>query len=263
MIRTVPGKHFFVTMFLLAAGVAHASTVDLSDATADEHLQPGDVLFKVIDESPSSVQKWIIGAQRVIRKMVTPLSKNKKGIEKGDPRAVHAMVYVGGGQVAEASSKAKKVLLRTLSHQYLAGQKSRLLAYRLKDAGLRARFVEVARRWAESARMAYSVPVTGALDASFGSKAKAAAVKYGKAFARVGGPQSVSKMYCNEFVTAAMQAAALTSSLQKGKANYNAVPLSARIHASHSTPMLALGQLRLGVESKEATAVGTFRVLEK
>lgn len=246
--------------FVLGAGSARAGVVDVTDATAEKYFQPGDVIFKRILSAPTAPQRAIIAAQKVIQ---ATAGHHSAAIQKGDASAVHAMLYVGGGQVAEASGKAKKVLLRELSHQYLAGQQNVLEVYRIKDAGLRARIAEVARRWATPARMAYALPVAAILDASFGSRAKQEALSFAKAFATAGGPKGYAQMYCNQFVTAAMQSAALAPGLAKGKASMDAVPVAARVHASHATPMFALGQLRLGVDKHEVEVVGTFRILEQ
>jgi hypothetical protein len=215
--------------------------------TADKVLAPGDILVKVSGKEMHLTAKIIQTYQKLIRAIEKPF---RSDLAAGDPRAFHALIYLGGGRTAEAyggSLDTAKVAMRTLDAQ----DGYAFLGYRSKDAGLRKRAIEVATRWATGA-MKYKVPVnTGFHTVSFGHYARKEALRFVQGALRTGGPEGFDKMFCSEFVIAVYQAAALLPAYTanpKLKAKELSLPPSLQIHASNATPITLQGHLQRAVD---------------
>ncbi|KAI9031482.1 hypothetical protein DFJ74DRAFT_764544 [Hyaloraphidium curvatum] len=236
-------------LFLCAAGPALAASrkaVPVVDASnADRTLRRGDLLFKYLGETTqiSATQFVITNGQKLIREVGEALDDR---LRNGDPRSFHVGVYIGGGRVAEAhggSISTARVGIRTIDAH--AGYVFEVL--RPKDEKLAAQAADVAEAWAAPGRMKYNLPIAVALkSANFGPKARRAALVYGRAAARRGGPPEVDAMFCSEFGVAVYQAAVVARQLARSpKLTWEDIimPLGIDIHASNVSPLTAHGRL--------------------
>jgi len=135
--------------------------------------------------------------------------------KSGNPATVHAAIYVGNHQTAEAhrSSDEDKEGTSPRDIEHHAG--FLFYVFRPKNAALGADAAAVARRWANW-RMGYRVPwETPFHDSDFGPKAQAEALAYGQASNTAGGPPGDKDMFCSQFVLAVYQAAVVRSALSR------------------------------------------------
>jgi hypothetical protein len=241
----------------LSAALAFPAIADqpdriLDSRNADQILQPGDVVLKLAAEHTKITQKAIRGAQTATREVSGLFHKE---IRKGDPRAFHAALYLGGGRFAEASGAAKAVTVRGVDAH--AGYLFRI--YRPKDAALKKGAVDVGRRWANG-RMKYQLPaLVPVQNVSFGPFAKREALALGKDAARAGGPKGTEAMFCSQFVIAAYQAAAVSSQLAKKpglSASDVSLPTALQLHASHASPLAFHAAIERAIAKGEWTYAG-------
>jgi hypothetical protein len=232
----------------LAFAAAHAAPRVIDSASADSTLKPGDVLIKFLgDQRARWTQKLIQGGQRATRFLAGLFHK---ALRKGDPKAFHTAIYVGRGEVAEAhggSPSTARVGVRSIdAHRGYLFQ-----VYRPKENALAARAAEIARRWANG-RMKYSVPIDVPLrHARIGSKALREVMRLAKGADTPGGPASVKKMFCSEFVVAAYQAAYLAPTFAGPTvrdAGAIRLPIGIDSQASHTSPLYMHARLREAVE---------------
>ena len=253
---------------LMLTSIACQTTATPAPRTAigphdiDAHLQPGDVLLKLakgdivsmLESSPYSV--IISGGQSALWAVRTVMNAALKeqdtaraselvndSVTKGDASVIHGAIYLGGGQVAEASGKADAVLIRSVFQELPHAWE----VFRPTDDAWRERAAAIARTWAEPARMKYDVPVfTIVRLASFGPAAREEAQIFARAANTPGGPPEFDKMYCSQFALAVYQAASSTP---------GSPPASVAVHATHASPMTMHGKLVEGV------AIGEWRFL--
>lgn len=224
-------------------GGQQPQVIPVSDKNADQVLQPGDVMLKMLN-TKAQASSWGIGvSQAAISEFLGAFSQAARS---GNPATVHAAIYVGNHQTAEAhgaSSEDKEgVGLRDIEHHagYL------WFVFRPKSAQLGRDAADVARRWA-NARMSYRVPWETPLhNSDFGPKAQAEALGYGKASATVGGPPGDKDMFCSQFVIAAYQAAVVRSELNRNpnlrSGQVSMYPGMDR-QASYTSPLVMQGHL--------------------
>lgn len=228
-----------------AAWAAEAPTHQVTVATADTFLKPGDIIIKyVIGGEALSLKDKVTAKAIGVLATVTKWTRAQfnEAAKKGHVKAEHAMLYTGSGKVAESVGEGVRMgSLEKVKGLYLA-------VYRPADPALAKRAVEIATRWASSGRMKYAVPYGLAERSTFGPDARAEAMAYAKAANVATGPASVSRMICSQFVIAAYQSAAWEPLLQKSpgaKADALAMPFAFQMQASHSSPLILDGQLLL------------------
>ncbi len=212
---------------------ALANNMIVTKFNIDSLLRPGDFLFKYLGTDNKSglplagvvFEKLIMAGQSVYKAgsgiwnavVDTANSGFHSAMAKGNPNAVHLGIYIGNGMVAEAygtslegASVTKWSLLD--AHNFQSWH-----AFRPKDTVFARMATEVAANWA-TGRMKYLVPAEAAVTNSwFGPTAKEKALVYANAYNEPGGPPSVSKMFCSQFVIAVSQSAG--ARLYLGQAN--------------------------------------------
>src|SRR5258707_1327724 len=94
-------------LLALAASAACAQTAIRLDQikyinveTADQFLKPGDIMLKRLNDSSPATTVGISISQTLIQNLYGTLGSGEAGA--GDPAVVHAAIYLGGGQTAEA-----------------------------------------------------------------------------------------------------------------------------------------------------------------
>lgn len=218
---------------------------------ADSVLKPGDVLLMRAEGRPSVVQRVIKGTQSILKRLFG--GKDNKALAAGATTVTHALIYVGGGLVADAAERGVHV-------RRLAEVKGHVLfeAYRPQDQVLASRAVEIARAWGNG-RMGYLLPILIPFGNSyFGPNAKKEAMSYARATKRKGGPAGHKRMFCTQFVLALYQAAFIERLLVKNprlSAKELALPVPYDRHASRMSTTTFNGKLG------EATKNGTWRVV--
>lgn len=218
--RHLPGAPAATAVLLALALAAQAQTAIRRDApmhyvnvdNADPFLKPGDIMMKRLSDSSPATTIGISIGESFIQNLHGTLGSSDASA--GDPQVVHAAIYVGNGETAEAHGSTPGenagVSLRRLSKH--AGYI--WYVYRPMDAALGTEAAAIARTWA-TGRMGYALPFSVPLsDSSFGPKARSEALEYARAAKVAGGPPGIDKMFCSQFVLAAYQAAYVTRLLQ-------------------------------------------------
>ena len=207
-------------VFLALALEAQAQTAIRRDApmqyvnveNADQILKPGDIMMKRLSDASPATTIGISISESFIQNLHGTLGSSDASA--GDPQVVHAAIYVGKGETAEAhgstTGESAGVGLRRLSKH--AGYI--WYVYRPQDAALGAEAAAIARTWA-TGRMGYALPFSVPFsDSSFGPRARSEALEYARAANVAGGPPGMDKMFCSQFVLAAYQAAYVTRLLK-------------------------------------------------
>jgi len=249
-----------LSTFRAAADEPPATVID--GASADTVLKPGDVLVKFLGPTTKTDlgEKVVQGGQKVIKRLRESFHRELK---KGDPNALHTILYLGRGQTADTRGTtgpqdAHVGLFKLEVHDGHLFQ-----VYRPKDASLAAAAAKVAEAWATPNRMKYKLPVGPVRFAYFGPAAKKDALDYGKNAARVGGPPDVKAMFCSEFVVAVYQAAIVERQLAKNArldARHVTMPLGVNLQASHTSPFAFHSHLIEAVAKKQWQRVGDVLV---
>jgi hypothetical protein len=245
----------FLAVFLASA--AHAqfgstiapklSLVKYVTATqADQFLKPGDIMLKRLNDQSPATSIGISISQEMVQNLNSIVGTDET--RAGDPQVVHAAIYVGNNQTAEAHGETPGekagVSLRQVSHHvgYL------FAVYRPADAALGAEAAAIARTWA-TGRMGYLLPVAvEAHSSSFGPDARAEAFEYGSQWNVPGGPRGRSKMFCSQFVLAAYQAAYVQRLVKANpKLTSNGVTMYPGVdrQASYTSPLVMSGHLNI------------------
>lgn len=219
---------------LLVFGCAHSTVptprlplVRLQAAHADQLLQPGDFLFRVVDPRDPLVSQMsgvvIEGGQVAIQATTDAVRSSEHAVQDllgqsherfesalsdGDPNAVHMAIYLGEGLTAEAfgtNLDDPRVAVWPLFADYRRPAAWRVMRHR--DREVRASVAAVARRWA-SGRMGYRLPLdVFAQDAAWGEHGRRNALVFAAAFDQAGGPESFDGMFCSQFAVAVLQSA--------------------------------------------------------
>ena len=96
---------------------ARAQVRVVTNASADQVLRPGDVLFKLLNEKSQASSVGISLAENAIKALD---SKFNSAVARGDAQAVHVAVYIGAGMTAEAhgstNGERAGVSLRHIEH---------------------------------------------------------------------------------------------------------------------------------------------------
>ena len=190
----------------------------------DSFLRPGDILFKYMGTDNKTglplagvVFEKLITAGQIAYKQGSGAwndlvdSENAglhKALAKGNPNAVHMAIYLGNGMVAEAYGTTLDDASVNKWGLFAAHNYQSWYVFRPKDTVFARLVTEVAANWSNG-RMKYLIPAEAAITNSwFGPAAKEKALVYANAFSTIGGPPSVSKMFCSQFIIAASQSAA-------------------------------------------------------
>ena len=218
--------------------------VAVSDKNADQVLRPGDVLIKMLNTKSEATTWGTAVTQGAIQQFLGAFSSAARS---GNPADVHAAIYLGNHQTAEAhrSSDEDKegTSLRDIEHHagYL------FYVFRPKNAALGAEAAAVAKRWANW-RMGYRVPwETPFHNSDFGPKAQGEALAYGQASNTAGGPPGEKDMFCSQFVLAVYQAAVVRSELTRNpnlKATQVGMYPGVDRQASYTSPLVMHGHLQ-------------------
>ena len=228
---------------------ARAQVRVVTNASADQVLRPGDVLFKLLNEKSQASSVGISLAESAIKALD---SKFNSAVARGDAQAVHVAVYIGAGMTAEAhgstNGERAGVSLRHIEHH--AGYV--FYVFRPKDQNMAAAAAAVARVWS-TGRMTYRLPFTAIRSSSFGPFARREALKYGKEAGRAGGPKEDSSMFCSQFALAVYQAAVVAGELRRnhrlGSGDIR-VPYGIDMHASNTSPLNFHGHLIEATQAK-------------
>jgi len=254
--RSAVVSAFAAVALAVAVGAtdARAQVRVVTNASADQVLKPGDMMFKLLNEKSQASSVGISLAESAVKALD---SKFNSAVARGDAQAVHVAVYLGGGMTAEAHGKTDGeqagVSPRHIEHH--AGYV--FYIFRPKDQRLAAEAAAVARRWA-TGRMTYKLPFTAIRSSSFGPFARREAMKYGKEAGRAGGPVEDSSMFCSQFGIAVYQAAVVADEL---RANRNLgsggirMPYGIDLHASNTSPVNFHGHL---IEATQANHGATW-----
>ena len=251
------GAIALAALVALAHSHAHAEpTIPVVRAdTSAKYLRPGDVLFNY--KRTVSPAWWAQAIASLQSKIQVTAGIFNKSLRLADPNIVHAAVYVGDGVIAEAygtSPDDQGVQLNSLdkhpSEMYTIS--------RPVDPALAKRAAEIAKTWSEGRRMTYKPPFSVMFgSSSFGPKARAAALVYGKGARDSGGPKSVSSMFCSQLIIAIFQAAGVSPQLAtnpKLRAAQMAMPRALAVDAVNASPLAMVGAMR----SKEASGKLAF-----
>ena len=99
---------------------ARAQVQVVTNASADQVLKPGDMMFKLLNEKSQASSVGISLAESAIKALD---GKFNSAVARGDAQAVHVAVYIGGGMTAEAHGKTDGeqagVSLRHIEHHAL------------------------------------------------------------------------------------------------------------------------------------------------
>jgi hypothetical protein len=218
--------------------------VAVSDKNADAVLKPGDVLIKMLNTQSEATTWGTAVTQGAIQEFLGAFSAAAKS---GNPATVHAAVYLGNHQTAEAhrSSNEDKEGTSVRDIEHHAG--FLFYVFRPKSALLGVDAAAVARRWANW-RMGYRIPwETPFHNSSFGPQAQAEALAYGKASNTAGGPPGDKQMFCSQFVIAVYQAAVVRSELNRNpnlKTNQVGMYPGVDRQASYTSPLVMHGHLQ-------------------
>lgn len=223
---------------------AAARVVAVSDRNADQVLKPGDILIKMLNTKSEATTWGTAVTQGAIQEFMGAFSAAARS---GNPATVHAAIYVGNHQTAEAhrSSDEDKegTSLRDIEHHagYL------FYVFRPRNAQLGVDAAAVARRWANW-RMGYRIPwETPFHNSDYGPKAVAEAISYGAAANTAGGPPGEKQMFCSQFVLAVYQAAVVHSAVTHNpnlKANQIGMYPGVDRQASYTSPLVMHGHLQ-------------------
>lgn len=195
---------------------------DVTPSTVDRGLQPGDFLFKYVDnngnEGAAGFFEKVVSLEQKLAKVGSEAWNNliadahlklQGALAKGDPNAVHLGIYVGNGIVAEAYGRTLQESAVTQWNLFAMHRDQVWMVYRPKDRTFAAEVAKVARTWA-TGRMKYLLPAKMAVtNSAFGATAKSEALVYAAAHDTAGGPPSISKMFCSMFGIACAQSAAI------------------------------------------------------
>jgi hypothetical protein len=213
---------------------------------ADQFLKPGDIMLKRLNDKSPATSIGISVSQEMVQNLNSVIGTDET--RAGDPQVVHAAIYVGNNQTAEAHGETPGepagVSLRAVSHHvgYL------FAVYRPADAALGAEAAAIARTWA-TGRMGYLLPLAvEAHSSSFGPDARAEAFEYGSQWNVPGGPRGRSKMFCSQFVLAAYQAAYVQRLVKANpKLTANGVTMYPGVdrQAQYTSPLVMSGHLNL------------------
>ena len=201
----------------------------------DSFLRPGDFLFKYMGTDNKTglpmtgvvFEKLITAGQMVYKAgsgawndlVDSENSALHKALAKGNPNAVHMAIYIGNGMVAEAYGTTLDGSSVTKWGLFDAHNYQSWYVFRSKDTAFARLVTEVAANWSNG-RIKYLIPAEAAITNSwFGPSAKEKALVYANAFSTIGGPPSVSKMFCSEFALAASQSAAAKLYLKQANGN--------------------------------------------
>ncbi len=225
----------------------------MSSVNAEQVLQPGDVMIKLINTKSQASSWGITVSETAIQQWYKGFSE---AAAKGTPAAVHVAMYVGNGETAEAHGKSDEdnagVGLRKLAHH--AGYI--WIVYRPNDPRFGVDAAKVARTWS-TMRMGYKLPWDVPFhNSNFGSNAQKEALAYGKAANVPGGPAHWSEMFCSQFVIAAYQAGMVARALQANpNLSHGDIKVLAGMdrHASYTSPLVMQGHL-------EASTVGFRKI---
>lgn len=228
----------------------------------DSLLRPGDFLFKYLGTDnktglplPGVIFEKLITAGQMAYKAGSrawnSLVDNEnsglhKALAKGNANAVHMGIYIGNGIVAEAYGTTLDGASITKWGLFAAHNYQSWYVFRPKDTAFARLVSEVAANWSNG-RIKYLIPAEAAITNSwFGPAAKEKALIYAKAFSTIGGPPSVSKMFCSEFAIAAAQSAAAKLYLYQANAPITAdqldqLPTYLKLD-SFSSPVTVFGE---------------------
>lgn len=219
--KTALGLNTMTTAGLLAL----CNNMIATQANIDSFLRPGDFLFKYMGTDNKTglptigvVFEKLITAGQMVYKAGSGVwndlvddeqSAFHKALAKGNPNAVHMGIYLGNGMVAEAYGTSLEGASVTKWGLFAAHNYQSWYVFRPKDTAFARLVTEVADKWS-TGRIKYLIPAEAAVTNSwFGPSAKEKALVYANAFSTIGGPPSVSRMFCSEFAIAVSQSAAL------------------------------------------------------
>jgi hypothetical protein len=251
--RWLAAPAMVVAALFVVATAAQAQVRIVTDASADQTLKPGDVLFKLLNDKSQASSVGISLAESAIKALD---GKFNSAVARGDAQAIHVAVYIGGGMTAEAhgatSGESAGVSLRHIEHH--AG--FMFYIFRPRDQRMAAAAAAVARRWA-TGRMGYKLPFTAIRSSSFGPFARREALRYGKDAGRAGGPKDDGSMFCSQFALAVYQAAVVADELSRDhKLGWTGVrvPYGIDLHASNTSPLNFHGHLIEATQSKHGAS---------
>jgi hypothetical protein len=249
--------HLGAILAALLASAAHAQLANtmaprldaihyVTASQADQFLKPGDIMLKRLNDQSPTTSVGISISQETIQNLNSVVGTDET--RAGDPHVVHAAIYLGNNQTAEAHGEtpgeSAGVSPRELSHHvgYL------FAVYRPSDAALGAEAAAIARTWA-TGRMGYLLPFSVPFHSSdFGPNARSEAFEYGAQAGVAGGPRGRDKMFCSQFVLAAYQAAYVQRLM---KANPKLTPDGVTMYpgvdrqASFTSPLVMSGHLNI------------------
>lgn len=254
-----------VVATILASGAASsASVVAVSDVNADRLLKPGDVMFKLLNDS-SGVATWGTAIDEHLTKQLE--GKWDVVARKGDANSVHVVFYVGHGKTAEAHRKDAGDAAAQVGSRDLEQHAGYLFyVYRPKNQGLATAAAQIAENWA-TGRMGYLLPLRVPFENSdFGPKGHEEALYLGQQAEERGGPRSYKDMFCSQFVISVYQAAIVRAQLERNprlSAHKVEMPYSLAVQASHTSPFIFNGHLADATQAKHGgdwEYVGEFLV---
>ena len=193
----------------------------VSKFNVDSMLRPGDFMFKYLGTDNKTglptigvVFEKLITAGQMVYKTGSSLWNSvagnengpmRKALAKGNPNSVHMGIYIGNGQIAEAYGTSLSGASINKWHLFTDHNYQTWFVFRPKDSTFARQVTEVAANWA-TGRIKYLIPAQAAVTNSwFGPSAKEKALTYGDAYSTIGGPPTVSKMFCSQFAIAAAQ----------------------------------------------------------
>ncbi len=254
VLRTLPLSALLAALLATAAHAQLGSTIApklslihyVTATQADQFLKPGDIMLKRLSDQSPNTSVGISVSETMIQNLNSVIGTDET--RAGDPQVVHAAIYLGNNQTAEAHGEtpgeSAGVSPREISHHvgYL------FAVYRPADAALGAEAAAIARTWA-TGRMGYALPFAVPFHSSdFGPNARAEAFEYGSQAKVPGGPRGRDKMFCSQFVLAAYQAAYVQRLM---KANPKLGPDGVTMYpgvdrqASFTSPLVMSGHLNI------------------
>ncbi|MSQ96436.1 MAG: hypothetical protein EXR98_18040 [Gemmataceae bacterium] len=258
-------RYVLTSKFAIVPVVARVGDRPINDATADTALKRGDVLVKFFGPTTkvTATQLAIEGEQTVAQRLIGAFHTE---LRKGDPKGFHVALYLGGGKTAEANgADASSALVAPFTIDYHAGYIFQV--FRPNDAKMADGAAHVAETWANARRMKYLVPIAVPFVlSSFGPKARAETLDFGRFADKAGGPPDVKSMFCSEFVIASYQAAVVKGLLAKNpklKTGDVAVPIGINVQASHTSPFVFQSHLTAAVEQGLWRKIGEVLVRPK
>jgi len=252
--RTLPFSAILAAFLATAAHAQFGSTIApklslihyVTASQADQFLKPGDIMLKRLNDQSPVTSIGISVSQEAIQNLNSIIGTDET--KAGDPQVVHAAIYLGNNQTAEAHGatpgESAGVSPRNISHHvgYL------FAVYRPTDAALGAEAAAIARTWA-TGRMGYLLPLSvPAHSSSFGPAGRAEALEYGSQANVPGGPRGRSQMFCSQFVLAAYQAAYVQRLMKANpKLTADGVTMYPGVdrQASYTSPLVMSGHLNI------------------